>query len=61
MKCIRAGITVITAEKQYDALPEAARNYVSYLEQQLDVPVSIISVGPGREQLILRDLVDVAG
>jgi len=38
----------------FDALPEAAKNYVTYIEQQLNVRVSMISTGPEREKLIVR-------
>lgn len=37
-----------------EALPEAARAYVRFVEDALEVPVSILSVGPGREQIIFR-------
>lgn len=33
--------------------PEA-RNYVSFLENALDVPVTFVSVGPGREETVFR-------
>ncbi len=38
----------------WDALPKAARDYITRLEQLANVPVSIISVGPDREQTIIR-------
>lgn len=38
----------------FDALPQAARDYVVYIEQQLGVKVSMVSTGPEREKLILR-------
>src|SRR6185503_10560962 len=39
----------------YEALPAAARDYVSFIEQELEVPVSLVSTGPRREETILRD------
>lgn len=36
-------------------MPEAFDNYISFLEEKLSVPISIISVGPERDQLILRN------
>jgi adenylosuccinate synthase len=43
----------------YAALPEGARAYIEELSQRLELPVSIISTGPGREQSILvRDPFD---
>ena len=37
-------------------LPDAFRHYVAFLEAQLRVPISIISVGPDRAQTIMRKL-----
>ncbi len=37
-----------------DEFPEELKDYISYLEKELNVPVSIVSVGPGREQTIVR-------
>lgn len=38
----------------YDKMPEAARAYIQTLENSLGVPISIVSTGPERQQLILR-------
>jgi adenylosuccinate synthase len=43
-------ITTITA---YDALPGEMKNYISYLNGFLGVPVKYISNGPGRDQLVV--------
>ena len=43
-----------TACKSYDELPEAAQAYVQRIEQIAGVPVSIIAVGPDRDQTIFR-------
>lgn len=38
-------------------LPQAARDYIAFLEQQVGVPVAILSTGPDRvETLILQDV-----
>jgi adenylosuccinate synthase len=42
------------ADEGYDALPEAARDYLSYLESELDTEVYTVGVGPDREQTIER-------
>ncbi|MBP3530323.1 MAG: adenylosuccinate synthetase, partial [Thermoguttaceae bacterium] len=39
---------------KYDDLPENAKKYVARLEEILGRPISIVSVGPGREQTIVR-------
>lgn len=38
----------------YEDLPENARSYIEYLEKITGVPMSIISVGPDRDQTIMR-------
>ena len=37
-----------------DHAPQELNNYISYLEQELKVPVKIISVGPDRKQTLFR-------
>ncbi|MCF4150711.1 adenylosuccinate synthase [Dethiosulfovibrio sp. F2B] len=46
----------ISSVRDFDDLPEAARAYVRYIEEETGVPVSIIGVGPERDQMIVRDL-----
>jgi adenylosuccinate synthase len=36
-----------------DELPAAAREYLEFVEKLAGVPVSFVSVGPGREQAIV--------
>jgi adenylosuccinate synthase len=38
--------------RNFDQLPEVARTYVRKIEELVNVRVSIISVGPGREEII---------
>ena len=40
--------------RSYDALPDAFKAYVRFIETQTGCPVSIISVGPDRDAVILR-------
>lgn len=37
------------------SLPEQLKNYLSFLEKELKIPVSYLSTGPGREQIIKMD------
>ena len=37
-----------------DEFPQAFRDYVSFLEQYLETRIGIISIGPDREQTIVR-------
>jgi len=40
-----------------DDLPKAARRYLHRLEELLDTPLTLVSIGPGRGQTIhLREL-----
>ncbi|MDR1409404.1 MAG: adenylosuccinate synthase [Oscillospiraceae bacterium] len=39
---------------RFEDLPENARNYVLFIEKELEVPISMVSVGPRREELIVR-------
>jgi adenylosuccinate synthase len=36
----------------YSNSPAAFQNYISYLSKELEVPVSLISIGPERNQLL---------
>ncbi len=42
----------ITEATKYDDLPKAAKNYVKFLDEAMGVPISVVSVGPGREQFV---------
>lgn len=40
---------------EFDALPEELKSYIQYLENELKVPINIISLGPDRTQTIMRN------
>lgn len=44
----------LSACKTYDELPVQLREYVSFIEAETKVPVSIISIGPDRSETIFR-------
>jgi len=44
----------LTGVKSEDEFPQELKDYISYLEKELEVPITIISVGPDREQTIVR-------
>ena len=44
--------TDITATTRYEDLPEAAKTYVRFLESTTGVTISVVGVGPGREQFV---------
>ena len=41
--------------KGFDALPKEARHYVDFIEKHSGIPVLTVSVGPARDQIILRE------
>ena len=42
----------ISGVRSWDELPQAARDYLAYVEEAVGVPVVMAGVGPGREQII---------
>lgn len=46
--------TDMTKMQDEDEFPEEFNAYLSFLEEELEVPIVIVSVGPDREQTILR-------
>tara|TARA_B110000444_G_C18817498_1_gene585905 strand:+ start:53 stop:1291 length:1239 start_codon:yes stop_codon:yes gene_type:complete len=48
-------MTNITKIKKYDELPEKTKIYITTIEEYLEVPIDIISNGPGREQNIFKN------
>lgn len=39
----------------YEELPQAAKRYVEFIEKQIKVPITMISNGPRRDQIIFRN------
>ncbi len=44
----------ITSIKEHEDLPQTFKNYITKIEQQIKTPINIISVGPGRDQTIIK-------
>ncbi len=44
----------ISGVRQFGDLPEAAQAYVKRIEELLGAPIEFVSVGPEREQAIMR-------
>ncbi len=47
----KTDMTKFTSEEQF---PEAFKNYIDFLEAELETPIRIISIGPDRDQTIER-------
>ncbi|MBQ1823375.1 MAG: adenylosuccinate synthase [Lachnospiraceae bacterium] len=48
-KCDISGI------KKYEDLPEKCRDYIEFIEQEIGFPITIVSNGPAREDIIYRE------
>lgn len=44
----------LRACRSYEEFPEAFKRYVDFIEQETGVPVKIVSVGPDRDETVLR-------
>jgi adenylosuccinate synthase len=44
----------ISRIREFDKLPEALKAFIEYIENQTGVPVTMVSVGPDREETIFR-------
>ena len=39
---------------KYEDLPENCRKYIEFIEKELNVPITMVSNGPGRNEIIMR-------
>ena len=44
----------LTGIKSASDLPNALNHYIEYLEKHLEVPITVVSVGPDRTQTLFR-------
>ena len=40
--------------EDFEALPQQAKDYVKFLESHIGVPITIVSTGPKRHEIALR-------
>jgi len=45
----------ITGKRNFNELPAALKKYIEFIENQTGIPVTIVSVGPDREETIFRN------
>ena len=48
-KCETKGI------REFEDLPENCKNYVNFIEEQIGYPITMVSNGPGRKDIIYRE------
>ena len=46
--------TPISSIRSYNELPVELKNYISFIEKETGVPIKIVSVGPNRDETIIR-------
>jgi adenylosuccinate synthase len=44
----------ISKIRDYDSLPDKLKSFISFIEKETGVPVTMVSVGPDREETIIR-------
>ncbi|MNG35870.1 Adenylosuccinate synthetase [compost metagenome] len=44
----------LTGMTTYDQLPVELKEYIEFIEKEVEVPIKIVSVGPDRKQTILK-------
>ncbi len=42
--------------KRYEDLPENCRRYIEFIEKEIEKPITMVSNGPGRDEIIHRDV-----
>lgn len=50
----------LTGMRQANDLPASLNDYITYLENALEIPITVVSVGPDRSQTILRSSTSVS-
>lgn len=54
LKVLPGWKTDIRGITKYEDLPENCRKYIEFIEKELEVPIKIVSNGPGRNEIIYR-------
>jgi adenylosuccinate synthase len=54
LKKIKGWNSDITKCENEDSFPRELSDYIKFLEQELNIPISIVSVGPNRSETIIR-------
>ena len=55
LKTLPGWKTDIRGIKNYEELPENCRNYIEFVEEQIGYPITMVSNGPGRNDIIYRE------
>ena len=55
LKTLSGWKTDIRGIRNYEELPENCRNYIEFVEEQIGYPITMVSNGPGRNDIIYRE------
>lgn len=55
IKVLKGWKSDIRGITEYDKLPQECRDYIEFIEEQIGYPISLISNGPGRNEIIFRN------
>ena len=44
----------LTGLTTFESLPKELKDYIEFIEKEVEVPIKIVSVGPDRKQTILK-------
>ncbi|MDR0314379.1 MAG: adenylosuccinate synthetase, partial [Oscillospiraceae bacterium] len=53
-KTFKGWKTDIRGIKEFDKLPKEAQDYVKFIEKEIEVPITMVSNGPKRDEIIIR-------
>ena len=51
----RDGNATSEESRKYEDLPENCRNYIEFIEKEIGYPITMVSNGPGRHDIIFRN------
>lgn len=54
LKVLKGWKTDIRGIKNYNELPQACREYIEFIEQQIGFKITMVSNGPAREDIIYK-------
>ena len=55
LKTLPGWKTNIRGIRKYEELPAECRNYIEFIESQIGYPITMVSNGPGRDDIIYRE------
>ena len=54
LKVLKGWKTDVSGIRKYSDLPKECRDYIEFIEKEIGVPITMVSNGPAREEIIIR-------